>query len=292
MYLSRTPPLMKKVCTHLCILLCFLLSGSFLQAQQGQATENVILITMDGFRWQELFTGADPALIQAKEYNQNPAQQIGKFWHEDHKVRRQLLMPFVWSGLVKNGVLAGNRFYDNKVDLSNKRRFSYPGYNELLTGSADRKIKGNDKKNNSNVTILEYVNQQPGFEGKVAAFGSWDVIPFIINEQRSQIPVNAGYEPAKGDSLSERERLLNELQYQIPTPWDGVRLDAFTYHYAMEYLKRKQPRFLYLAFGETDDFAHEGHYDSYLNAAHRNDQFIRQLWEFIPSSGKKPQITC
>ena len=127
------------------------------------------------------------------------------------------------------------------------------------------------------------MNQQPGFEGKVAAFGSWDVIPFIINEQRSQIPVNAGYEPAKGDSLSERERLLNELQYQIPAPWDGVRLDAFTYHYAIEYLKRKQPRLLYLAFGETDDFAHEGHYDSYLNAAQRNDQFIRQLWEFIQS---------
>ena len=36
---------------------------------------------------------------------------------------------------------------------------------------------------------------------------------------------------------------------------------------------------LYVSLGETDDWAHAGRYDLYLDAATKNDQFIRQLWE-------------
>jgi len=122
----------------------------------------------------------------------------------------------------------------------------------------------------------------PAFKGKVAAFGSWDVFPFIINEKRSGVPVNAGYERAEGD-INEREKLLNEMQFQIPPEWGSVRFDAFTHHYALEYAKKHTPRVLYVAYGETDDFAHGGHYDSYLKSAWQTDQFIKQLWEWVQS---------
>ena len=94
--------------------------------------------------------------------------------------------------------------------------------------------------------------------------------------------MNAGYEPATGE-LSERERLLNALQAEIPGPWSSVRLDAFTHHYALEHLARHRPRLLYVAYGETDDFAHDGRYDQYLRSAHRTDGFIRELWEWAQS---------
>jgi hypothetical protein len=60
--------------------------------------------------------------------------------------------------------------------------FSYPGYNEILTGSADdKRITSNDKMDNLNVTFLEHLNKLPEYKGKVMAFTSWDVFPFIIN---------------------------------------------------------------------------------------------------------------
>ncbi|HNU42046.1 MAG TPA: phosphoglyceromutase, partial [Cyclobacteriaceae bacterium] len=121
------------------------------------------------------------------------------------------------------------------------------------------------------------------FKGSVAAFGSWDVFPFIINELRSGIPVNAGFEPATGSNLTTRERFLNQLQNQIPSPWGSVRLDAFTHHYAMEYMKKNKPKVVYIAYGETDDFAHNGKYDSYLKSAWQTDQFIKAIWDWVQS---------
>jgi hypothetical protein len=60
---------------------------------------------------------------------------------------------------------------------------------------------------------------------------------------------------------------------------DGEALDAFPFHTALEYLKIKKPRVLYLSLGETDEWAHMGRYDLYLRAAHRFDQYVKELWE-------------
>lgn len=261
------------------LILCFLAFFNRGNAQEGEAPK-VILITLDGFRWQELFTGADPALVANKTYVSDTAGLKSDFWRENPMERRQELMPFLWQEAIKTGQFHGNRMLGSKVDLTNTLWFSYPGYNEILTGHADdERITSNDKVQNPNITLLEITNAAPGYQGKVAAFGSWDVFPFIINEDRSGVPVNAGFEEAQG-SLTDREQFLNQLQAQVPSPWSSVRLDAFTYHYALEYMKKNHPDLLYIAYGETDDFAHDGDYEAYLKAAHNTDGLIRELWEF------------
>ena len=206
-----------------------------------------------------------------------------QFWRSTPAERRAALLPFFWNVMASRGQLYGNRLLGSQVDVTNTHRFSYPGYNEILTGRADPRIDSNDRIANRNRTILEFANQQPAFRGKVAAFGSWDVFPYIINEERSGVPVNAGFEPASGAGLSAKEVALNQLQRQIPSPWAEVRLDAFTHNYALEYLKRERPRLLYIAYGETDDFAHDERYDFYLQAAQRTDVFIREIWEWLQS---------
>jgi len=40
---------------------------------------------------------------------------------------------------------------------------------------------------------------------------------------------------------------------------------------------------VYIANDETDDFAHQGKYDKYLNAAHDADAFLKELWYFVQS---------
>lgn len=276
-----TGSLIKRFVMRIIFIAAFLLVSVVACGQQK--TNNVFIITLDGFRWQELYTGADSALIGNKDYVHNPEELKSRFWRPTPEQRREALMPFFWNTIARQGQLYGNRKYGNMVNCSNKMWFSYPGYNEILCGFADdERINSNDKVDNPNVTVLEFLNNTAGYKGKVAAFGSWDVFPFIINETRSGIPVNAGYEEANGD-INEREKLLNEMQSQIPPEWGSVRFDAFTHHYALEYVKKHTPRVLYVAYGETDDFAHGGHYDSYLKSAWQTDQFIKQLWEWVQS---------
>jgi len=235
-------------------------------------------------RWQEVFTGADSLLINSKEYVEDVVALKEKFWKATADERRKTLMPFLWSVVAQQGVLHGNRKHNSYVTCSNTMWFSYPGYNEILSGYADdKRITSNDKVSNPNITVLEFLNQQNKLKGSVAAFGSWDVFPFIINETRSGIPVNAGFRPATQPKLSAREGFLNQLQQEIPSPWGSVRLDAFTHHFALEYMKKYKPRMVYIAYGETDDFAHNGKYDAYLKSAWQTDQFIKAIWEWVQS---------
>ena len=246
-------------------------------------TRNVILITLDGIRWQEIFSGADSTLIFNKTFIKDSANVVKRFWADSENQRRQKLMPFLWSEITKDGQLYGNVKKNSIVELENPYWFSYPGYSEMLVGYVDPTRNSNATENNPNITVLEYIHGQPGFDGKVAAFCSWDVFDYILNEERAGFLVNAGmerYEDIRGNKSLE---LFNELVFQIPVPWASVRFDAFTYHYAFDYLKRFKPKLLYIAFDETDEFAHEGKYDQYLYSANRLDGFIKNIWNWVQS---------
>ncbi len=250
---------------------------------QPLRTQNLVLITIDGLRWQEVYSGAVDSLMTNRSFVSDTAALRLRYDAPTASERRKILMPFFWNTIAKEGQLYGNRWKGNKMNVANRFWFSYPGYNEILCGDSDPKIRTNDTVYNENITVLEWFNNRPEFNGKVAVFASWNRFPYIVNEPRSGIPVNAGFQYATGDSISPKEQVLNELQDQIPSPWATVRLDAFTHHYAMEYLKRKQVRVLYIAYGETDDFGHDGKYDEYLHAANRTSQWISELWEYLQS---------
>lgn len=276
-----TFPFMKKLQYSflLFIALGFLAGDAFGQLK----TENVILITLDGFRWQEVFTGADRLLVGNKEFVGDSAKLVGRFWGTTPELRRTMLLPFFWNTLATKGQIYGNRNYNNKVNVTNRMWFSYPGYNEILTGAADDdRITSNDKMDNPNVTVLEELNKDKRYTGKVAAFTSWDVFDNIINSKRSGILVSAGLQQQTKEP-NEKEKLINELMFEIPNPLGDVRLDAFTFHYAFEHLKKERPKMLYIAFDETDDFAHQGKYDLYLEAAHYTDAMIEKLWKWLQS---------
>lgn len=255
--------------------------ASLSASAQSHKTRNIILVTMDGFRWQEVFHGADSSLM-----NQQPVlkdQQLKqKFWRDDQSERREALLPFFWTTIANKGQLYGDRDNGSFVNVTNHMWFSYPGYNELLTGAADDEhINSNDKIQNPNETVFEFINHQPSFKGHVAAYSSWDCFPYILNAERSGITVNAGLVKANTPSLTDREKMLNELLFSVPDPLGDVRLDAFTFYYGLEYMKENKPRVMYFAFDETDDFAHAGEYTAYLNSAHYIDGFIGELWDFV-----------
>ncbi len=294
----KSKPMNRILFSKLLFSLLFFLSSFFnLQSVFCQTkTENVILITLDGFRWQEVFNGADSAFIKQQQHLKDPKLKE-KFWRDGLTERRKALLPFFWNVIAAKGQLYGNRPLGNKANVTNNQWFSYPGYNELLTGKADNeRIHSNDKIYNPNTNVLEFINGQAGFKGKVAAYTSWDVFPFILNDKRNGLPVNAGLVEAKVN-INETEKTMNKLMATLPNPLGDVRLDAFTFYYGFEYLKKNKPKVMYFAFDETDDFAHAGEYGAYLNSAHYTDGFINELWaylQFEPTYKNKTTliITC
>jgi hypothetical protein len=263
--------------------------GGELQEGQGQLdsktkTRNILLVTSDGLRWQEVFGGADPTLVNPANIAQSQLDTVTKEFLLDKPLdRRKALMPFMWSVIASQGQIFGNVHAGSEAKVTNGKNFSYPGYNEIFTGRADPAINSNDKFPNPNVSVLEWLNRQDAFRGRVAAYGGWDVYPYILNQDRSGIKVVAGWAPANASGLSEREQLINTLMHETPAMWEGCCYDSFIFHAALEHLKRRAPRVLYIGLGETDEFAHEGRYDQYLLSAQRADQYLKTLWDTVQS---------
>ncbi|MEO1449504.1 MAG: phosphoglyceromutase, partial [Bacteroidota bacterium] len=257
-------------------LLCPLLCSLFAQPSKSPKT---FLITLDGLRWQEVFGGAVDSIMQNKEYTQGQKKIWEAFHADNQKDARKKLMPWFWSTMLLEGQLYGNRWEGSTVNCRNKQHLSYPGYNEMLTGDADPSVDSNARKYNDNVTVLEWLDKTPGFQGKVAAFGSWDVFPYILNDKGSGLAVKGGFMSEEGSALPEA--ILNTLQQQIPKPWPGVKLDAFTQHYAMEYIRERHPRVVYIGYGENNDATPDSSYDHYLHSVHQIDKFIANIWDFI-----------
>jgi hypothetical protein len=274
------------------VVLFFLLLGPISIAAAQPHTENVLLVTFDGLRYQDLLSGADEKLL-TKDAGGVLDEKITRerFWRDSPEARRRVLLPFLWDTVIAKGQLFGDPAAQSEVRVTNGKFFSYPGYQEILCGFADERIVSNAKIPNRNVTVLEWLHGRDGFDGRVAAFCSWDVFPFIINQKRSGIPVNAGWEPLGDLGDAQTNSLVAEMEQQLPRFWHNVRYDVFTYRGAEAHVRRVQPRLLYVAFGETDDWAHAGRYDLYLDAAQRTDQYIRRLWEQMQSMQQYAQKT-
>lgn len=249
-------------------------------AQEGR-TRNIVMISIDGYRWQELFSGADSALIFDRKFTkQDQATMVRKYWGTSKEERRRKLMPFFWNKIANEGQLYGNRDHGNLVNVRNRYRFSYPGRSEALCGYYDPEINSNNYPDNPNENVLEFVNRQEGFEGQVVTFSSWEALSRILNRDRNKMLVNVPGENLEGSALSDMQLLSNELQRYLPERFgSGSRDDVHTYALAKSYVKARHPKIIHLDFGDTDNYGHAGQYDSYLDAAHYLDAMIGALWE-------------
>lgn len=257
--------------TRLCVLYLLLSLGSVAQ----EKAQNLFIITTDGLRWQEIFHGADSQLIANPAFVKDTALARLLYWDDSPAERRKKLMPFFWNVIARQGQLYGNRQKESKVNVKNIYKISYPGYNELLTGFPDPLPILNAPQANRNKTVLQFLNEQAGFKDSVAAFTSWNVFPFILNKAKNGMRQNCGYETMddSAEALSLVSAVQNGVQEKLKT-----RYDLLTFFTAKEYIKQHHPRVVFLSLGETDEFAHKGEYDAYLQQISAVDKMVADLW--------------
>jgi hypothetical protein len=273
-----------KKCVFFLVIFCLIYTCAF--AQAGSKIENVVIITIDGMRWQEVFRGMDTEIASDTRFNQKDSIGIyKKYWAATVDERRRKLFPFLWSVVAANGQLYGNRDLGNKVNTANPYWISYPGYSEIFCGFVDDTIKTNAHAENRNTNLLEFLNKQVGYKGRVAAFCAWGSLDGLLNEKRSGFPIVSGHEPCGGDSPDTEQRLINAMKkdtYNPFTQWEV--LDVFTQYAAMDHLKKMAPRILYVGYGDTDEWAHFSKYKDYLDAAYMTDKWISDIWNYIQSN--------
>jgi hypothetical protein len=270
---------MKKLCLLLLFITIF-----FINVSAQRKTENVILITLDGARTQEIFSGFDAELYKKIQKEAETRPFYKKFWAATAEQRRELVMPFFWQDLIKNhGSIAGNRNLGSEVKTTNNHLFSYPGYSEIVTGEAhDDIIDSNKRIQNRFPSFLDFLQKKLKLNGnQVASFASWEVMNEIVTAHPDSFLINAGFE--KYESKDAEIQRLSQQQFETPTPWDSVRHDYYTYRFALSHLKTYHPRVLHISFGETDDWAHDKNYEQVLKALSRTDRYLKSLWEFLQS---------
>lgn len=256
---------------------------SLVAADVSHRTGNVFLITVDGLRWQEVFTGMEEALA-TREFGVWDTNRLRSwFWRETVEERRSALMPFVWETIAKRGQLYGNGNKGSVARVTNGKNFTYPGFNEIFTGFPDERIDSNEKRWNPNVSVLEWLHRKPEFEGRVVGFANWAVHPYILNTRRSAIPVWTGFDTTLPGVPGSRLELVQQMQQDTIQIWYDMTFDSFYFHAANEYVREQQPRLVWLALSETDEWAHGGNYEHYLQAVHNADRYIGKLWDTAQS---------
>ncbi len=264
----------------------------------GNNDPRLVIITFDGLRWQELFTGADESLVGDTRFVRNPEALKNAYWKNTPEERREALMPFVWSYVPQHGYLLGNRNKNSRMQVSNTMNFSYPGYSEMFCGwPDDERVHSNDPVPNPNTSVLEVANRDPRYKGKLMMYSSWESIRYAVNNERGGFPASSAHEPSYTKTYVTD--ILQDMDAGTPDGGfgEGERMDYITYGMAMETLRKDHPKVFYVGFGDTDEYSHGGQYDLYLDAAHWTDLYIRRIVEYCESDpfykGKTTYIlTC
>ncbi len=266
-----------------CALLCGLASPD---ATAEAADRNIILVTLDGVRIQELFAGMDP-LIAANEADSGIYEidvTRKRYWRATAKERREALMPFFWKTLAPAGMVLGNQVLGSKVTVRNPLWFSYPGYSEILTGEPQADVQSNDLVRYQHETVLDYIHRTLELKPTgVAQIGSWDGFKMAASQSDGTFFMNGAYDLVPAELSTPEMDTLGALRRQVMELWEESGNDALTFRLGLAYLKQHQPRVLWLGLGQSDDWAHARRYDRLLDYLNLADDFLEELWQTVQS---------
>ncbi len=282
---SKTTKLIRRGCV--CVLVwAGVCTASPLLAEPLQ-TRNVILLTLDGVRAQDIFSGLDETIAQhdAKQEYSEIAEVRQRYVGDDAGQRRAALLPNFWNRLAPRGVVLGNAAYNNHVTVQNRILWSTPGYVEMLTGAPRADVTDNVDHRFPYPTALQLARQKLGLGfGEVAQIGSWDGYSLASANGDDAFLMVGTFDAVPEPYSNARMTELAELRREVMGLWSEGSNDTLTFRIALEYLQKNQPRVMWLALVNSDDWAHADRYDRYLDYLHQADGFLGELWDTLQAA--------
>lgn len=242
-----------------------------LPAAKPPARQIVVLVTIDGVRWQEVFHGVDHRL--AHEHGLASSQIVGP----------EKLVPHLHALAGGQGAALGAPGHGATISASDRAVKSLPGYMEIASGRPTTECSNNLCPRIDRTTVIDELARRPGTElGDVAVITSWSGIARAAAEHPSRIVMSAGRK--KGDHLehlrfdSKAKELFAKGNAAAPRPGSGdYRPDHYTAAIALHYLRAERPRFLFIGLGDTDEWGHKNDYEDYLVALRRADALVGEV---------------
>lgn len=246
--------------------------------RQGPA---VVLMVLDGVRWQDVFVGADPHLA--------PRSTPG-----DPKSPTPLdaaaLMPHLHSLVAERGAAIGAPGRGPSMTASGPNFVSLPGYTEILGGRRLHTCADNDCAPTRVPTLFD--EAQAAYPGEVAFFSSWEKLDRAASDRAGSFVLSAGRSrvwqaPELEAHADVRDALARGASADPAPGWGDFRPDRFTAEAALHYLEAERPRLMFLGLGEPDEYAHRGDYPGYLASLRAADAVLGDLFATLGRMGPR-----
>ena len=231
----------------------------------------VVLVTIDGARWQDVFEGSDPTLGSAAS------------------IAPKRLMPRTHALVARSGVAIGASAEGCGIArTAGAANMSLPGYQEIFTG------RTSPCRDNRCAQVTETVLDEAVKDnvGGVASIGSWEVLAKAVSGGGWGVFVSSGRrwpDQAPSDRLAT---LVAAGQGADPYPGSGeYRPDHQTAQIALEYMRVARPALFHVGLGDTDEYGHRGDYPRYLAALRYADDVIGRLADMLDAMGAEGRNT-
>jgi hypothetical protein len=255
------------------------------EAAADERTESaVVLVVLDGVRWQEFFGGADRAL--AHERGLNPLVFAGP----------RALLPNVAHALDGRAVAIGGP-HGPEISATGPRFISMPGYLEIFAGRPDPACESNEcARPPGNTLVDELLDRGGADDGQAALVASWPNIARAAAADPSRVVLSAGRHRTEREDVLRADAataaLLDKGSRSKAFPGEGdYRPDAITARLALRVLATDRPRFLFVGLGDADEYGHRNDYLGYLEAVHASDAFLGDLFSALDGMGERGRHT-
>lgn len=228
---------------------------------------NVVLVTLDGVRWQELFGGTDPLLTA------HPAPIFNGFW----------------SAIAPRGQVYGNQRANSRMRVTNIANASLPGYTSiyaLRNPGCVTNFCGKVKV----PTFVDRLKDELGVpKSGIAVFASWSKMKLAVTSRDDVAVVEIG----PGAPHDDERDFRHPEGFELPAEKDRVlEFDRLTAPKAFAYLERERPRYLHIAMLDSDRFAHQKRYGKYVETLEAYDRMLVELVTRLDALGEYGRNTA